>query len=149
MFEPLHEHSKGHWNRYSPHSEVSSDGFRTIHGLLYTALKALIDMDPDLYNKCEQEYDQSCLNRQHEFDERRHKWELIERQARKSEDHPLEDHQSTNHIDEDNNENSTSTQEMQIDLNTLINVPEQIPEEPEHDDTSMSVDHGALSPPVA
>src|SRR5436190_1242836 len=110
---------------------------RTIHGLLYTALKALIDMDPELYNKCEQDYEQSCLNRQHDLDERQHRWELIQRQASKSEGH--QDQPIANHV---NKGNATSlSQEMQIDIQTMIDVPEKIPEEPEphQDDTSMSV----------
>ena len=144
MFAPLHEHSKGHWNRYSITEKNVDD--RTIHGLLYTALKALIDMDPELYNKCEQDYEQSCLNRQHEFDERQHRWELIQQQATKSEEIPPP-RQNTNHVDED--EASTPSQEMQIDSNTIINVPEQVPEEPEQqNDTSMVVDD-AVSPPAA
>ena len=135
---------------------------RTIHGLLYTALKSLIDMDPDLYNKCEQEYEQSCLNRQHESQERQHRWQIIEQQALKCQTHPNNDILTTNHID------PSSTQEMQLDNppasqpQPIINVPEKIPEvqeeEPgsgdrglvEHEmrgvpaqeanDTSMSVD---------
>jgi len=94
---------------------------RTIHGLLYTALKSLIDMDPDLYNKCEQEYEQSCLNRQHESEERQHRWQIIEQQALKCQTHPQND---INHI----------TQEMQLDpspgppVQPAIHVPERIPE---------------------
>src|SRR5277367_4431921 len=112
MFAPLHEHSKGHWNRYSPTqpmgSELTFD--RTIHGLLYTALKSLIDMDPDLYNKCEQDYEQSQLTRQHESKERQHRWQIIEQQALKCQTHPHNDILSTtNHVD------PSSTQEMQLD----------------------------------
>ena len=116
---------------------------RTIHGLLYTALKALIDMDPELYNKCEQDYEQSCLNRQHEFDERQHRWQLIQQQATKLH----YDAPDANHVDVPDSITHEST--MQIDSNTTINVPEQIPEEPERqqDDTSMTVD--PVSPPAA
>lgn len=110
-------------------------------------------MDPELYNKCEQDYEQSCLNRQHDFDQRQHRWELLQQQANKLEE-PLaqQDHHhqaKSNHIDED----SAPPQEMQIDIHTIINVPEQIPEEPEHsqqqDDTSMSVDATAAVSPSA
>jgi hypothetical protein len=102
-------------------------------------------MDPELYNKCEQDYEQSCLNRQHDFDERQHRWELIQRQASISGDH--QDQQIANHVDKGNAK--SSSQEMQIDIQTMIDVPEQIREEPEphENDTSMSVDV-AFSPPA-
>jgi len=56
---------------------------RTIHGLLYTALKALIDMDPELYNKCEQEYEQSCQTKAQDAADRQHRWQIIEIKASK------------------------------------------------------------------
>jgi hypothetical protein len=50
---------------------------------LYTALKALIDMDPELYNKCEQEYEQSCRSRAHDAEERVARWQIIQGKANK------------------------------------------------------------------
>jgi hypothetical protein len=50
---------------------------------LYTALKALIDMDPELYNKCEQEYEQSCRSRVHDAEERVARWQIIQGKANK------------------------------------------------------------------
>jgi hypothetical protein len=99
-------------------------------------------MDPDLYNKCEQEYEQSCLNRQQELDQRQHRWELIQQQATKFH----HDAPDTNHVDAP--DSITQESAMQIDSNTTIDVPEQIPEEPEpqQDDTSMTVD--PVSPPA-
>jgi Protein phosphatase 2A regulatory B subunit (B56 family) len=96
---------------------------RTIHGLLYTALKSLIDMDPELYNKCEAEYEQSCLTKQHESEERQHRWEIIVQQASKSHDV------------------TTPQESMQIDH--TINIPEQIPEEDVGGagDLEMSIDN--------
>jgi len=90
-------------------------------------------MDPELYNKCEQEYDQQCLNRQHEVDERQHRWELIQ--------HAAMSNANTNHIDQ-------REVEMQIDM--VVNVPERILEEPERhsDDIKMSVDAEG-GPPAA
>src|ERR1700733_11074418 len=88
-------------------SELTFD--RTIHGLLYTALKSLIDMDPDLYNKCELEYEQSQLTREHESQERHHRWQIIEQQALKCQPpHHNDILSTTNHID-------PSPQEMQLD----------------------------------
>jgi len=152
-------------------SELTFD--RTIHGLLYTALKSLIDMDPDLYNKCELEYEQSQLNREHESQERHHRWQIIEQQALKCQPpHHNDILSTTNHID-------ASPQEMQLDKpptpqpQPVINVPEKIPEvqdesgsevgvvvvehnmhrvpsSQEENDTSMSVDpvETAELPPV-
>jgi hypothetical protein len=121
-------------------SELTFD--RTIHGLLYTALKSLIDMDPDLYNKCEQDYEQSQLTRQHESKERQHRWQIIEQQALKCQTHPHNDILSTtNHVD------PSSTQEMQLDNppapqpQPVINVPEKIPEV---QDESGSEDRGVV-----
>ena len=128
--------------------------FRTIHGLLYTALKSLIDMDPDLYNKCEQEYEQSCLTRAHESQEREHRWQIIEQKALEYKTH----HNDLNHY---------PPQEMQVDPpppppQSLVNVPEKILEVQEPDEasgvsagaeeseTNMSVDpiETVESPPV-
>jgi len=145
MFAPLHEHSKGHWNRYlHPHHpsilgkrELTFD--RTIHGLLYTALKSLIDMDPDLYNKCELEYEQSQLTREHESQERHHRWQIIEQQALKCQPpHHNDILSTTNHID-------PSPQEMQLDKpptpqpQPVINVPEKIPEVQEESGSEVGV----------
>ena len=111
---------------------------RTIHGLLYTALKSLIDMDPDLYNKCEQDYEQSCINRQHDAEERRHRWEALQQVASS---HP-------NTI----NSNHVSSQDIDMQIDVVVNVPERIPEEDEHqqgEDANMTVDAEVSSPPVA
>lgn len=137
MYGPLHENSKNHWNRYCLRLPEHCL-FRTIHGLLYTALKSLIDMDPDLYNKCEQEYEQSCINRQHDAEERRHRWEVLQRVA-SSQPNTID----SNHV-------SSQDTDMQIDV--VVNVPEPIPEEDEHqqgEDANMSVDAEVSSPPAA
>ena len=84
-------------------------------------------MDPDLYNKCEEDYEQSCIDRQHHNEERQHRWAILQ-QAAKSNSEP-----QTNHID------TPQESAMQID-STTVNVPERIPEEPERpaDDINMS-----------
>ncbi|KAI8972033.1 protein phosphatase 2A regulatory B subunit [Mycotypha africana] len=43
MFEPLYEHSKEHWNR-------------TIHNLVYSALRTFMGMDPSLFEQCTYQY---------------------------------------------------------------------------------------------
>ncbi|KAI8394001.1 protein phosphatase 2A regulatory B subunit [Radiomyces spectabilis] len=43
MFPPLYKHSKTHWNR-------------TIHGLVYHALKTLMEINPALFDECTEKY---------------------------------------------------------------------------------------------
>jgi Protein phosphatase 2A regulatory B subunit (B56 family) len=50
---------------------------RTIHQLLYTAMKSLMDMDPELYNKCEEDYEHSCLEAHQQTLLRQERWKLL------------------------------------------------------------------------
>ncbi|KAI9672581.1 MAG: Serine/threonine-protein phosphatase 2A 56 kDa regulatory subunit delta isoform [Alyxoria varia] len=43
MFQPLYENSKGHWNR-------------TIHGMVYNAMKLFMEVNPTLFDDCSQQY---------------------------------------------------------------------------------------------
>ncbi|KAI8075535.1 protein phosphatase 2A regulatory B subunit [Thamnidium elegans] len=43
MFKPLYTYSQQHWNR-------------TIHGLVYNALKIFMEMDPELFEQCTHQY---------------------------------------------------------------------------------------------
>lgn len=43
MFKPLYTYSQQHWNR-------------TIHTLVYNALKSLMEMDPQLFEECTYKY---------------------------------------------------------------------------------------------
>ncbi|KAK1760873.1 phosphatase 2A regulatory B subunit-domain-containing protein [Echria macrotheca] len=43
MFAPLYENSKGHWNR-------------TIHGMVYNAMKLFMEINPQLFDDCSHEY---------------------------------------------------------------------------------------------
>lgn len=86
-------------------------------------------MDPDLYNKCEEEYEQSCLEAQHLNQERQHRWEIIQKAA-------LSAH---TRAESDLAPPAQQQESMQIDSTTVVNVPEQIPEESqETPDTSMA-----------
>jgi serine/threonine-protein phosphatase 2A regulatory subunit B' len=134
MFAPLHENSKGHWNRY-PLFHPSLIDSRTIHGLLYNALKSLIEMDPDLYNKCEEEYEQSCLEAQHNTQERQHRWELLTKAALAAHGQPDSD-PAPPHPQET----------MQIDPPAAINVPEPIPEEPQQQTPDINM--ADVAPPA-
>jgi hypothetical protein len=113
---------------------MANGALRTIHSLLYTALKALIDMDPELYNKCEQEYDQSCRTKAHDAEERERYWQIIQGKAAE-ELHP-------NHvIDPDD---STSQQQQQQHA-------EDVPPQNGHllgkkDESTMDVDSAGIIP---
>jgi len=83
-------------------------------------------MDPDLYSKCEEDYEQSCLDRQHHDEERQQRWAMIQKAANS--------HGMANHADSQPTEST-----MQIEL--TVSVPEKIEEEPDKTaDDSMVVD---------
>ena len=46
MFPPLYRNSKTHWNR-------------TIHGLVYNALKMFMEISPKLFDDCTNQYKQA------------------------------------------------------------------------------------------
>lgn len=58
MFAPLYENSKGHWNRYDlrPLLETSTNWIRTIHGMVYNAMKLFMEINPQLFDDCSHEY---------------------------------------------------------------------------------------------
>ncbi|KAH9901825.1 protein phosphatase 2A regulatory B subunit [Xylariomycetidae sp. FL2044] len=70
MFAPLYENSKGHWNR-------------TIHGMVYNAMKLFMEINPQLFDDCSHEYTQQQTNAPARKAERERKWAAIEEQAGK------------------------------------------------------------------
>jgi hypothetical protein len=89
-------------------------------------------MDPDLYNKCEEEYEASCIEREHQYQERQERWKMLQDAAKRA----------RSQSPEQNHTNAKEEQTMQID--TVVNIPERIPEEPEPAETEgMSVDNPA------
>ena len=48
MFPALYRNSKNHWNK-------------TIHGLIYNALKLFMEMNQKLFDECTQQYKVSCI----------------------------------------------------------------------------------------
>ena len=48
MFPALYRNSKNHWNK-------------TIHGLIYNALKLFMEMNQKLFDECTQKYKVACL----------------------------------------------------------------------------------------
>jgi len=77
-------------------------------------------MDPDLYNKCEEEYESHCLEKEHQSQERRERWRMLQEAAKQVRSKSPSTRSYTNSKDEG---------AMQVD--PVVNIPERIPEEPE------------------
>ncbi|KAI1334775.1 phosphatase 2A regulatory B subunit-domain-containing protein [Xylariaceae sp. FL0016] len=70
MFAPLYENSKGHWNR-------------TIHGMVYNAMKLFMEINPQLFDDCSHEYNEQQNNAPAREALRERKWAAIKEQATK------------------------------------------------------------------
>ncbi|KAI1254080.1 hypothetical protein MGN70_004476 [Eutypa lata] len=70
MFAPLYENSKGHWNR-------------TIHGMVYNAMKLFMEINPQLFDDCSHEYTEQQNNAAAREALRERKWAAITEQAGK------------------------------------------------------------------
>lgn len=68
MFAPLYENSKGHWNR-------------TIHGMVYNAMKLFMEINPQLFDDCSHEYTEHQQSASAREALREHKWATIQEQA--------------------------------------------------------------------
>ncbi|KAI1354943.1 protein phosphatase 2A regulatory B subunit [Xylaria sp. FL0043] len=70
MFAPLYENSKGHWNR-------------TIHGMVYNAMKLFMEINPQLFDDCSHDYNEQQNNAPARQALREKKWAAITEQANK------------------------------------------------------------------
>ncbi|KAK3370195.1 phosphatase 2A regulatory B subunit-domain-containing protein [Podospora didyma] len=70
MFAPLYENSKGHWNR-------------TIHGMVYNAMKLFMEINPQLFDDCSHEYTEQQNSAAAREALRERKWAAITEQANK------------------------------------------------------------------
>ncbi|KAI1002479.1 Serine/threonine-protein phosphatase 2A regulatory subunit delta isoform [Podosphaera aphanis] len=68
MFAPLFENSKGHWNR-------------TIHGMVYNAMKIFMEINPQLFDDCSQDYAEQQNNAEAREQAREYKWKTLTDQA--------------------------------------------------------------------
>ncbi|KAK4138652.1 protein phosphatase 2A regulatory B subunit [Trichocladium antarcticum] len=68
MFAPLYENSKGHWNR-------------TIHGMVYNAMKLFMEINPQLFDDCSHEYTEQQNSAAAREQLRERKWAAITDQA--------------------------------------------------------------------
>lgn len=68
MFPALYQNSKTHWNR-------------TIHGLVYNALKLFMEISPKLFDECTNEFKDYVQNEKKREAERDEKWRRVENMA--------------------------------------------------------------------
>lgn len=74
MFPSLYRHSKNHWNK-------------TIHGLIYNALKLFMEMNQKLFDECSQKYKQERQREKDKLKEREEAWMKLDELARKNPDY--------------------------------------------------------------
>ncbi|KAF8425492.1 phosphatase 2A regulatory B subunit-domain-containing protein [Tirmania nivea] len=68
MFGPLYENSKGHWNR-------------TIHGMVYNAMKLFMEINPTLFDECSSKYSADQEDAPARLVQRQNMWKMLEEQA--------------------------------------------------------------------
>ncbi|XP_040923492.1 serine/threonine-protein phosphatase 2A 56 kDa regulatory subunit delta isoform isoform X1 [Betta splendens] len=71
MFPSLYKNSKSHWNK-------------TIHGLIYNALKLFMEMNQKLFDDCTQQYKAEKQKEKYKLKEREEIWHKIEELARQN-----------------------------------------------------------------
>jgi hypothetical protein len=64
MFAPLYENSKGHWNR-------------TIHSMVYNAMKMFMEINPQLFDECSLEYNEQQSHSEQREKTRRNRWDQV------------------------------------------------------------------------
>ncbi|EHK25976.1 uncharacterized protein TRIVIDRAFT_35847 [Trichoderma virens Gv29-8] len=69
MFAPLYENSKGHWNS------------RTIHGMVYNAMKLFMEINPQLFDDCSHDYTEQQNSAAAREALRERKWAALSQQA--------------------------------------------------------------------
>ncbi|MCJ1473517.1 Serine/threonine-protein phosphatase 2A 56 kDa regulatory subunit delta isoform [Lambiella insularis] len=70
MFAPLYENSKGHWNR-------------TIHGMVYNAMKLFMEINPQLFDDCSHDYTELQSTADQRKQLRQSKWDRLAEQAKR------------------------------------------------------------------
>ncbi|XP_053169265.1 serine/threonine-protein phosphatase 2A 56 kDa regulatory subunit delta isoform isoform X5 [Hemicordylus capensis] len=76
MFPALYKNSKSHWNK-------------TIHGLIYNALKLFMEMNQKLFDDCTQQYKAEKQKGRFRLKEREEMWHKIEELARQNPQYPM------------------------------------------------------------
>lgn len=83
MFPALYRNSKSHWNK-------------TIHGLIYNALKLFMEMNQKLVDECTQQYKQERQREKERVKGREEAWQKVETQAKRNQGYAPE---MTNNVD--------------------------------------------------
>jgi len=73
MFPALYRNSKNHWNK-------------TIHGLIYNALKLFMEMNQKLFDECTQQYKAERMKEKEKMRQRAEAWNKVESKARENPD---------------------------------------------------------------
>ena len=73
MFPALYKNSKSHWNK-------------TIHGLIYNALKLFMEMNQKLFDECTQQYKMEQKKEKERLKQRKEAWEKLEEMAKANPD---------------------------------------------------------------
>ncbi|KAH9633701.1 hypothetical protein HF086_009035 [Spodoptera exigua] len=68
MFPSLYRNTKSHWNK-------------TIHGLVYNALKLFMEMNQKLFDECTQQYKQEKQKERERLQQREEVWQALEARA--------------------------------------------------------------------
>ncbi|KAL6235520.1 hypothetical protein BDW75DRAFT_250838 [Aspergillus navahoensis] len=107
MFPPLFENSKGHWNR-------------TIHSMVYNAMKMFMEINPQLFDECSHEYNERQNSAEMREKARQSRWEKVaERALQRQNGVNLPLNSSTAEIPLQLDDVDTLTQESQRRLQTL------------------------------
>ncbi|KAK4997492.1 serine/threonine-protein phosphatase 2A 56 kDa regulatory subunit delta isoform [Elasticomyces elasticus] len=69
MFAPLYENSKGHWNK-------------TIHGMVFNAMKLFMEVNPQVFDECSNEYAERQKSEGQRQQTRQSKWDRLAEQAK-------------------------------------------------------------------
>lgn len=82
MFAPLYENSKGHWNRCvvnftNTFATADKHLIRTIHGMVYNAMKLFMEVNPTLFDECSHEYTEDQSNLDSVKAARQAKWDRL------------------------------------------------------------------------
>ncbi|KAL4915640.1 protein phosphatase 2A regulatory B subunit [Aspergillus aurantiobrunneus] len=107
MFPPLFENSKGHWNR-------------TIHSMVYNAMKMFMEINPQLFDECSHEYNERQNSADLREKARQNRWERVaERAVQRQNGAPLPLQSSTAEIPLQLDDIDVLTQDSQKRLQSL------------------------------
>merc|ERR1719476_531445 len=129
MFPPLYKNSKSHWNK-------------TIHGLIYNALKLFMEMDQHLFDECTTAYRAERMKEKQELLKREEAWRQIHSMAMENPvKNELTDYDSKfvaiNRLDADMRDLSLEGQEPKEEIAPHGKVIQQ--EEPEEQNKSQNI----------